>query len=311
MSLPIRQGKLFPDSPPPSKKFGRSLGTIKYRFDLQPVYVSHMYEQISRQLWDQGKTQSLGVKARFGRLRADLHQRQQEKMVRHKMLRRVKPVTHKPFYAADLILEDIEVKGIRAEFKELPRHLVQRRPSTSSFSSKSSTNSVSDADSIEYVKSSQMSGADRAWFNLYDFVDADKRPFDHDPKIEMVDVADCPEVFLSRRTRVRQATPVDEETIQTALAENEWQEEDRRKEMGMPEETESRIERDQLETSKFGEEPTHVCYLRENKGVAPIQIKITKDRIKELQDKVKKLPSASSPTQEVRSFVVVVVFMTD
>jgi hypothetical protein len=29
MSLPIRQGKMFPDSPPPSKKFGRSLGTIK------------------------------------------------------------------------------------------------------------------------------------------------------------------------------------------------------------------------------------------------------------------------------------------
>lgn len=30
LSLPIRQGKLFsPDAPPPSKKFGRSLATIK------------------------------------------------------------------------------------------------------------------------------------------------------------------------------------------------------------------------------------------------------------------------------------------
>jgi hypothetical protein len=31
LSLPIRQGKLFPDSPPSSKKFGRSLGTIKVK----------------------------------------------------------------------------------------------------------------------------------------------------------------------------------------------------------------------------------------------------------------------------------------
>ena len=31
MSLPIRQGKLFPNSPPPSKKFGKSLATIKVR----------------------------------------------------------------------------------------------------------------------------------------------------------------------------------------------------------------------------------------------------------------------------------------
>lgn len=35
LSLPIRQGKLFPDSPPPSKKFGKSLGTIKVSWGLR------------------------------------------------------------------------------------------------------------------------------------------------------------------------------------------------------------------------------------------------------------------------------------
>jgi hypothetical protein len=126
MSLPIRQGRLFPDSPEPSKKFGDSLATIKYRCDLKPVYVSHMYGQKSRELWDQGKTQSLGVKARFGHFRADIHQRKEEKQQSNKKLKRDKVVSHKAFYAADLILEDIEVKGIRAEFHELPSHLARR-----------------------------------------------------------------------------------------------------------------------------------------------------------------------------------------
>jgi hypothetical protein len=271
MSLPIRQGRLFPDSPEPSKKFGDSLATIKYRCDLKPVYVSHMYGQKSRELWDQGKTQSLGVKARFGHFRADIHQRKEEKQQSNKKLKRDKVVSHKAFYAADLILEDIEVKGIRAEFHELPSHLARRSSDDSNIPSDHDADRVSP---IEYTRASELGPADMAWFNLYDFIDADKRPFDHDPKIELVNVADCPEVFYSLRKKVRTAPLQEGQTS----------------ELGM---------------SKFGDEKTHICYLGESKSVATVQIKITRRRIRELQDKVKKMQlDPSSPkvsTSKIRS----------
>lgn len=262
MSLPIRQGRLFPDSPPPSKKFGDSLATIKYRCELSPVYVSHVYGQKSRELWDQGRTQSVGIKARFGHFRGDVHQRKEEKQEHNERLKRDKIVSHKAFYAADLKLEDIEVKGIRAEFHELPSHLARRSSDDSSIPSDESADGNS---TIDYTRASLLGPAEKAWFNSYDFIDADKRPFDKDPKIELVNIADCPEVFFAIRKKVRTAPLQEGQTS----------------ELGM---------------SKFGDEKTHVCYLGESKSVATVQIKITRRRIRELQDKVKKMqmdPSSS------------------
>lgn len=228
--------------------------------------MSHMYSQISRQLWDQGKTQSLGVKAKFGRFRGDMHQRAQEKVERHEKLDRVKVVTHKPFYATDLILEDIEVKGVRAEFDEHPAHGHRSRHNDSD--SKSVSDSTASIDEFDFPKASDMDPCHKAWFNLFDFIDADKRPFDQNPRIELVDFGDCPEVFFSMRTKVRQTTPGDDDSDF--------------------ESDESNDSRQDLERSKFGDEPTHVCYLRTSKSVAPVQMKITRDRIRELQQSAKK-----------------------
>lgn len=227
-----------------------------------------MYSQISRQLWDEGKTQSLGVKAKFGRFRGDMHQRAQEKVERHEKLDRVKVVTHKPFYATDLILEDIEVKGVRAEFDEHPSH--GKHAHHRDGDSKSMSDDSASIEEFNFPKASEMASEDKAWFNLFDFIDADKRPFDQNPRIELVDFGDCPEVFFSMRTKVRPTTPGDDDS-----------------DLGSEDENDSRHD---LERSKFGDEPTHVCYLRTNKSVAPIQMKITRDRIRELENLAEKTP---------------------
>lgn len=233
--------------------------------------MSHMYSQISRQLWDQGKTQSLGVKAKFGRFRGDMHQRAQEKVVRHEKLDRVKVVTHKPFYATDLILEDIEVKGVRSEFDEHPSHHHHRTHHHDS-DSKSASDDTASIEEFDFPKASDMEPHNKAWFNLFDFIDADKRPFDQNPRIELVDFGDCPEVFFSMRTKVRQTTPGDYES-----------------ELGSDDGSGNGADsRHDLERSKFGDEPTHVCYLRTSKSVAPVQMKITRDRIRDLQQAAKK-----------------------
>jgi hypothetical protein len=119
------------------------------------------------------------------------------------------------------------------------------------------------------TKASALGPEEKAWFNFYDFIDADKRPFDHDPKIELVNVADCPEVFYSFRDKVRR-TP---------------------RHKGEPN------RENDLEFSKFGDEKSHICYLGESKSVATVQCKITRARIRELQDRVKKLHLETSPPQ--------------
>ncbi|ORX40254.1 golgi-body localization protein domain-domain-containing protein [Kockovaella imperatae] len=250
-SLPIRQGKLFPDSPPPSKKFGKSLGTIKYRFDLAHVFVSHVYAQVVPELWAEGKHQALGVKARFGRFRADAHQRAQEKTVRHEKLHRTTVVVHKPFYAADLLLDDIELKGIRADFR------VDGTSGTSTPNPNSAT----------APRVTELGPEAKGWFNFFDFIDVDRKPFDRDPELEIVDIGDCPEIFFSKRVKARQTRPDDDQNENDSESVNSSQD--------------SRLE---LESSKFGHERSHICYLGAAAAVGPTQVRITKARISELED---------------------------
>lgn len=270
MSLPIRQGRMFPDSPPPSKKFGRSLGTIKvgftidgcqadsqYRFDLAPVYISHMYSQASKNMWSTGKSQSLGVKGRIARFNADAHQRTQEQAIMHPLLNKNQVIRHKAFYAADLLCSGIEVKGVRADFIETPR------------------SSHSDASSGPGAKASELEEGKRDWWNWFDFIDADKKPLDRDPVVEIVDFMDCPQVVFSKRNKVRQSTPQDhvedeEEENDTLIRDDSKAEEE--KKFGVV-------------TSKFGHEKSHICYLGAAKSVGETQRGITKARIRELEER--------------------------
>ncbi|WVF69291.1 hypothetical protein IAT40_004067 [Kwoniella sp. CBS 6097] len=251
-SLPIRQGKLFPDSPPPSKKFSKSLATIKYRFDLRPLYVSHIYPQVSKELWSQGKSESLGIKARFGRFRFDAHQRLQERKIRHPKLQGREVIApHKPFYAVDVLADDLRIKGIRAHFAERIR--------------------MDDDDALDPLpRASELPEELKVWFNYLDYIDADRRPFDQDPKIELVDFGDCPHFYYSKRVKARASTARDNEST--------------------PPESPSGNRSPEVESSKFGHEKTHHCYLGVADGVSEVQKRITQERIDALQARLDSYP---------------------
>ncbi len=218
--------------------------TPQYRFDLAPVYVSHVYQQVSQDLWVTGKSQSLGIKARFGRFRADAHQRAQEKTVRHEKLHRTTVVVHKPFYAADLLLDNIQVKGIRADFVE------------------AASPGTLDEDGATLPKSSDLPTESKVWFNFFDFIDADRKPLDRDPRVEIIDVGDCPQIFFSKRVKARQTTANDDDDSSLGSG------------------SDIRLE---MESSKFGHEKSHICYLGAADGVGPTQIRVTKERIADLE----------------------------
>ena len=204
---------------------------------------------MSQDLWATGRSQSLGVKARFGRFRADAHQRAQEKTVRHEKLHRTTVVVHKPFYAADLLLDHIQVKGLRADFEETAL-------------------SHSEPIAEPYPRAAELPPEQKIWFNYFDFIDADRRPLDHDPRVDLVDMGDCPQIFFSKRVKARQTTVHDDATSSFG----------------------SESEVIEMESSKFGHEKSHICYLGAAKGVGPTQMRITEERIKELEEKLHAMP---------------------
>ena len=78
MSLPIRQGSLWPGIEKSSKKFGRHLATIKYNLLLSPLYMSHVYKHKDAEDYGLGTVSATGLKARLDSFMLDLHQRREE-----------------------------------------------------------------------------------------------------------------------------------------------------------------------------------------------------------------------------------------
>lgn len=183
----------------------------------------------------------------------DGHQRQQEKREWNEQLNRVKIIVHKQFYAADLLLDDIIIKGIVADFKE-----------TEDLSPASDGHGEDDCPPVpDTPLASELPSDLRKWYNFFDFIDADYKPFDRNPRMQIVHIGDCPHVFVSRRVKALNLRP-----DQDADAE-------------LPEHTEA---------SKFGHEKTHVCYLGAALGVGPMQSQIAQERVIELEDDLEANP---------------------
>lgn len=78
MSLPIRQGKLFPGVEKSSKKFGRHLATFKYNLLLSPLFITHMYIHKDAEDYAEDTVSATGLKLRLDSFMLDLHQRREE-----------------------------------------------------------------------------------------------------------------------------------------------------------------------------------------------------------------------------------------
>jgi hypothetical protein len=66
----------------------------------------------------------LGLKTRISHFTADLHQREQERTVTNEKLNRTKRIPHKPFYAIDVVLDDLDLRATSVVFSEVSCSLV-------------------------------------------------------------------------------------------------------------------------------------------------------------------------------------------
>lgn len=161
----------------------------------------------------------------MARFRADMHQRAQERIVFHEKLGRSTTESHKTIYAADVLIEELQLKGMVGTFKE---------------SVAPGSASTPDLEG-NFPKASQLSTEERQWFDYADFIDIDRRPFDHNPTVNLQDIGDCPNFNYSKRVKARKAVPRPQSSSQPDTASTDLQ----------------------IETSKFGHELSHICLLGE------------------------------------------------
>lgn len=78
MSLPVRQGPLWPGITKTAKKFNRHLATVKYKLLFAPLFVAHIYKHKDREDYGEDTVTSTGLKVRLDSLKLDVHQRREQ-----------------------------------------------------------------------------------------------------------------------------------------------------------------------------------------------------------------------------------------
>lgn len=214
MTLPIHHGPLFPDTRPSSKKFSRHIATIKYRFSLSSVFISHVYSQESTKGWEEGITPCVGVKALIETFQADLHQREQTITIKDAKSGVVKTIAKKPFHAAEVVITGLSLRVLRAVFTEPEKTMVQL--------------DGKHEDEPTVLPPGPTEDFSSAWVDLDDFRELNWTQTDRQPRLWLLPIGECPRFTFFKRVSLQQASPKEGAGI---------------------------------ETSKFGNEDTHVCFL--------------------------------------------------
>jgi hypothetical protein len=123
----------------------------------------------------------------MGRVRFDVHQRRQERIVRHEKLGRTQVLPHKPFYAVNLLVDEVKARLIQADFLDMEATNREEQEGTDSEAS------------MLFARDLPLDK--RAWYNFFDFIDADRKPFDVNPRVLITDLADCPHIFWTKRVK--------------------------------------------------------------------------------------------------------------
>ena len=118
MSIPLRQGPLYPSVERPPKKFNRHLVTIKYQLDLSPLYLAHVYRHKDSADYAKHTTTVTGIKARLDRLLLDVHQRKEEKVIILKELQTKRRALHMGINKARVDFESTDFRALAATFKD-------------------------------------------------------------------------------------------------------------------------------------------------------------------------------------------------
>ncbi len=194
MSLPIRQGKLFPGVEKSSKKFGRHLATFKYNLLLSPLFITHMYIHKDAEDYAEDTVSATGLKLRIDSFMLDLHQRREEFAAQGKGR-----------------AKQMKTSGMRINQAQLDFITADLRAISASIAGTSSADvdRASDAELASYQQPGLTADMSRfvipdndfSWVDMDDFVELDWiLPIDTNPETKIMPLGFAPRFTYFRQT---------------------------------------------------------------------------------------------------------------
>ncbi|GAP89309.2 putative UPF0648 protein [Rosellinia necatrix] len=248
MSLPIRQGSLWPGREKNSKKFGRHLGTIKYNLLLAPLFLSHIYKHKDAENYSENDVSATGIKVRFDSFMLDIHQRREEFNTRDVGTKTTKTnsrTTGMKIHAAQLDLLSADVRAVSASIRGTTAEAVKRNSLSTLFTQQ-------DLDDAADLSNFTIPDHDYSWIDMDDFVELDWiLPSEPNPETKILPLAYSPRVTYFRQTDIG----------------------------GI-------IDGDPDRTSPFGNEPTHFCIMSQDDDPRRVQSRLIQSRLDQLDTQI-------------------------
>ncbi|PKS13276.1 hypothetical protein jhhlp_000047 [Lomentospora prolificans] len=194
LSLPIRQGRLFPGREMNSKKFGRHLATVKYNLLLAPLFLSHIYKHKNMEAAAaESAVSATGLKVRFDSFMLDIHQRREEFNTRDRGRKSKARTTGIKIHAAQLDLVSADVRAVSATMDSNAESLKNGGfpPSDDQ-----------DDDSPDYSRFT-IPDNDPSWIDMDDFVELESAtPAQRNPDVKILPLACAPRLTYFRQTDI-------------------------------------------------------------------------------------------------------------
>ena len=195
LSLPIRQGSLWPGREKSSKKFGRHLATIKYNVLLAPLFISHIYKHKDAEDYSENAVSATGIKVRLDSFVLDLHQRREEFNTRDRGRGTQSRTTGMRIHAGQLDLVSADVRAVSASIRGTTADAMMRG-SLSTFITEQ------EGDGTDLSRFT-IPDNDLTWIDMDDFVELDWiLPSEPNPDTKILPLVFAPRVTYFRQTDI-------------------------------------------------------------------------------------------------------------
>ena len=247
MSLPIRQGKLFPGLEKTSKKFGRHLATIKYNLLLSPLFIAHVYKHKDAEDYAQDTVSATGLKLRLDSFMLDLHQRREEFAAMGRGKAKQMKATAMKINQAQLDLFSADIRAVSANITGTNHQDLENASDSDLLNWQQNANSVQ-------LSQVMIPDRDSSWVDADDFVELGWiLPSETDPPTSILPLAYAPRFTYFRQTDHHG----------------------------------SGVQKDEDCSSPFGDEPTHFCIMSQDNDPRKVQRQLIAERIEKLEEQVK------------------------
>ncbi|MCJ1478897.1 hypothetical protein MMC13_007581 [Lambiella insularis] len=246
MSLPIRQGKLFPGIEKASKKFGRHLATIKYSLLLSPLFISHIYKHKDAEDYSAETVGATGLKLRLDSFMLDLHQRREDFSTQGRGRLKQSKTTAMRINQAQLDFISADIRAVSASIAGTSPEDLQRATDEDLAALQDQRSASPD------VSRFTIPDNDYLWIDMDDFVELDWiLPAETHPETKIMPLAFAPRFTYFRQT--------DHDGIMSG---------------------------DSARTSAFGSEPTHLCVMSQDNDPQRVQCELIRGRISVIDDQL-------------------------